>query len=259
MTCAAPRSLRARRAARPRRRARWPARSLAALVLLGGCGGEPGTAEAARTTEYAVPLGTRTLVLDGTVGRVRVRTDSTATSARVWLTARARGATDRSARRRLDALVVDEARDAALHQIVWRAEEGQREGLSADLRVQLPRGASLVVHVEEGSVELLGPDGLLEVMLERGPITILDGRPLSGVAWALDTSSGDVSVGFAAGARARTAAETDAGAVRLAGQRLDHAPSGRAGVTLLGDADGAPPADVSVWTGRGDVVTTVAE
>ena len=247
---------------RPRRatgRRRWTAAPrVAALAFLAGCGSGPGQAEATRTTEHVVLLGTRTLVLDGTAGRVRVRTDSSRTSARVLVTARARGATDRSAQRRLGTISVREARDAAIHQIVWRADVpmGEDDGLSADLRVDLPPTASLVVHVDSGSVELQGTDGLLEVMLGRGPIAVRDGRPRPGVAWALDTSAGDVTVAFAPDARVRTAAETDAGLVRLAGRRVDHAPSGRAAVSVLGDEAGAALADVSAWTGRGDVTTT---
>ena len=247
----------------PARRSGWRrgAAPVAGLALLAGCAGEPGGAEATRTTEFTVALGARTLVLDGTAGDVRVRTDATLGAAKVYVTTRARGATERSAQRRLDALDIREAGDASIHQIVWSPRDpADAEGLSADVRVALPTGAALVLHIEAGVAELQGLDGLVEVQLGEGPIRFRDAAPAPGMAWALDTGSGDVTLAFAPGARARLAAETDSGSVRLAGALIDRMPSGQAAAVAVGVAEGEalPPdlADVSVWTGRGDVTST---
>ena len=241
------------------------ARTALAVALLAAAGcAELGQHAAERTTEHVVSLGARTLVVDGTRGRVRVRESATAGRATVRVTARARGATPRSAQARLDLVEVREARDADLHQLVWRvdlidgrARDGSpADGLSADADVVLPRGASLVVHLESGDVELSGLTGLLEVEVERGSITATEAAPAPGMAWALDTFAGDVSLAFADGVAARLSAETDSGAVALVGEVLDRAPSGRAALVRVGGADAGRTADVSVWTGRGDVTAT---
>ena len=240
-------------------------RTVTAVALLGlaGCA-EPGEHAAERTAEFTVSLGTKTLVLDGTVGRVRVRESPSAGRATVRVTTRARGATPRSAEQRLDLVAVREAGDASLHQIVWRvdlhdgrAPDGSApDGLSADADVILPPGAPLVVHLESGTVELSGVTGLLEVQVGDGSITSTASAPAAGMAWALDAFAGDVTLAFADGASARLSAETDSGTVRLVGEVLDRAPSGRAALVQVGDADDDRLADVSVWTGRGDVTAT---
>lgn len=241
-------------------------RTAAAVALLGAAGcDDPGRHAAERTTEHVVALGARTLVLDGTVGRIRVRESPAAGPATVRLTARARGATQRSAEQRLDLVEVDTAQDDALHQIVWRtaladglARDGRDgAGLSADADVILPPGAPLVVHLERGTVQLSGVTGLLEVEVENGAITATEAAPAPGMAWALDSFSGDVTLTFADGVSARLSAETDSGAVQLVGEVLDRAPSGRAALVQIGDAERA--ADVSVWTGKGNVTATQAE
>ena len=198
---------------------------------------QPGRTEATAVEERTVALGTRTLVLDGFAGDVRVEVDPAATGVHVRLVRRALGATPGSARERLARVTVETGGDDELYQVVWRAYSpgGQMEpddGLRADAVATVPPGTPVAVRTLRGGVAVDGPTGDLDIGVGTGEIVVgragarrlrldtragdvtlaADGIP-AGAAWTLETLAGNIDVALAAGANVDLDASTDAGRV----------------------------------------------
>ena len=253
--------------------------AFAALLCLAGCTDRPrtGRAEATADTLFTAALdGRRVLVLDGFAGRVTLATDSLAMRATVRLTRRARGATRASAAGRLSRVVVTQADDADLYQVVWRT--ALADGASADASVTLPPGAAVVVRLRTGNVTATGLDGPLDaetgagaVRLDRLRSPTLRLRVTTGTAtatvpalapgarWHLSLGAGDATIHVAPGASVVLVGQSAAGAVAASGLRLADVErtGGPAGERFRGRL-GAGEATVRVETGAGTVAFRAA-
>ena len=169
-----------------------------------------GSEEATQTTERSVGLGNRTLVLDVDAGSITiVGTDEAET--RLRFVSVARGATEASARQRLDRLTIEEAGDEEIYQYFARANDV--ESIQINIEALVPYGASLNLRVERGDVRLSGTSGPVRVEVENGGI---EAAGLAGRQVILKTELGDIDAGFAGfpvGAEAEV--ETESGSIVL--------------------------------------------
>ncbi len=204
-------------------------------------------------------LNGRTLVLDGFAGDVRVEVDPAATGVHLQLVRRALGATEASARERLERVTVETGGDDELYQVVWRATSpgGQMDpddGLSADAVATVPPGTPVAVRTLRGGVAVDGPTGDLDVGIgageivvgrasalrlrldaRAGDVTLAAARIPSGAAWTVETLAGSIDVSLPPGADVDLDASTGAGRVVDGGEDAGtrrRATLGRGGASL---------------------------
>ncbi|MEM9997188.1 MAG: DUF4097 family beta strand repeat-containing protein [Bacteroidota bacterium] len=184
---------------------------------------------------HAVALDGRTLVLQAEAGRIEVVAHDTATVATVQVVRTARGATDGSARQRLQrGEVVRVDGDDEIVQII--APAPQPPGIETSFTASVPR------------------DAVLHLQLEAGPITV------GGVAGAFVTALTDAGVIQATGLAAQTvtlSAEDgtiDADVVSLPpdGRLTATVGSGTVDVWLPSDAEVSVVAESTTGTVRAD-------
>lgn len=177
--------------------------SLALLLGAAGCKQETrvsqteegtlvlGAAEQTATTERSVSLGTRTLVLDGFRGAVRLDGSSGTDLATLSFTRRARGTTQADARKVLEATTIEESGDETAYTYKMRTSDARLSAV--DVQGQVPRGTIVQIKLESGTVELSGIDGPLNVKLEGGTIDVAG----AGESVDVETRNGNLSVAMA--------------------------------------------------------------
>ncbi len=235
-----------------------------------------GRAEATADTTLTVDLGARALVLDGFAGDVALATDSLATRATVRLTRRARGATQASARDRLADVMIHQASDATLAQVVWRSSLA--DGASVDARVTLPPGAATVVRLGAGDVTADNLDGPLDAETGTGAarldrlrtptlrLRIGSGTATVGAAsvppaarWYVSLGAGDATVTLPPDASTVVVGQSGAGVVAASGLALaDVERTGGTGGERFRGRLGDGAATIRVETGAGAVAFRAA-
>lgn len=169
-----------------------------------------GKEKVTEVTERSVGLGDRTLVLDVDAGSITVVGTDEA-EARLRFVCVARGATEASARQRLEKLTIEEAGDEEIYQYVARAND--LESIRVNVEAVVPRGAALNLRVERGGIRLSGTTGTVHVETENGAI---EAAGLAGRQVILKTDLGDIDAGFAAfPAGAEAELETENGGIVL--------------------------------------------
>lgn len=239
------------------------------LLVLAACGGSEGEAgdllagraRASEAEVRRVDLAGRTLLLDGFAGTITVAgTNEPGTRAVLRFERVARGATEGSARRRLDGVRIEEAGDAEVVQYLLRASPD--EGAEVNVRAQVPRAAALQIRLGTGTVYLSGAGGEVGVEVGGGPIraTGLAGRRVAlrtgagaveaaaervpdRADWRFETRAGGITVTLPTGAPARVEAEARTGVIRVDGlafrdERLDRRAAGARFSGRLGEGTG---------------------
>ena len=229
-----------------------------------------GRAQASETEERGVVLGRRTLVLDSYTGTIKlIGTDEN--TVRLTVERLARGATEASARERLEDVKIEEAGDGEIYQFV--AVSKGDEGTEVNMTAYVPRSANVNVKLDRGAIQLSGIEGNVDVENQNGTV---QAAGLAGKTVVLHTELGTIDAGFSrlqpegsytfttqngnialvvpesASARVRVETETGnvgAGDLTFASEKLDQTAAGTRFVGQLGGGG----AEIIIETGVGNV------
>lgn len=147
-----------------------------------------GQSEVVESTVRGVSPGTRTLVLDGFHGDIRL-SGSSETSANLEFTKTARADDDTGARRLLGTVNIDEAGTDENYTFTMTSDRPAQS--SVDVRGTIGASTPLRIDLESGRIELTGIDGPLDIVSQHGDIQVHG----TGHSVSIDTRNGDIDLG----------------------------------------------------------------